>query len=79
MDDRAFLAQLEAANAEELAQILRRPTADEERVLVIYFGAERLQALRSLALGAQRRGIASRGNVVVLHGIMGGELTVFRN
>jgi pimeloyl-ACP methyl ester carboxylesterase len=76
INERAFLAQLESANADELAQILRRPTADEERLLEIYFGAERLRRLRSLALGVTRRALA-KGNVVVLHGIMGGELTVF--
>jgi pimeloyl-ACP methyl ester carboxylesterase len=76
IDERAFLAQLESANTDELSQILRRPSADEERLLEIYFGTERLQRLRSLALGARRRAVA-KGNVVVLHGIMGGELTVF--
>jgi pimeloyl-ACP methyl ester carboxylesterase len=76
IDERAFLAQLESANTDELSQILRRPSADEERMLEIYFGAERLQRLRSLALSARRRAVA-KGNVVVLHGIMGGELTVF--
>src|SRR4029450_8214953 len=76
IDERAFLTQLESANTEELSQILRRPTADEERLLEIYFGAERLQQLRRLALGARRRAVA-KGNVVVLHGILGGELTVF--
>ena len=75
IDERAFLAQLEAADADELAQILRRPSPEEERVLEIYFGAARLQHLRSLALTTQRRG-PSRGGVVVLHGIMGGEMTV---
>ena len=76
INERAFLAQLESANADELSQILRRSTADEERLLEIYFGAKRLQRLRSLALGTQRRAVG-KGNVVVLHGIMGGELTVY--
>jgi pimeloyl-ACP methyl ester carboxylesterase len=76
MNERAFLAQLESANTEELSQILRRPTAEEERVLEVYFGRERLQRLRGLALSAQQRRAAPRGNVVVLHGIMGGEMTV---
>ena len=76
MNERAFLSQLESANTDELTQILRRPTAEEERVLEIYFGRERLQRLRSLALRTQQRA-ASRGNVVVLHGIMGGEMTVY--
>jgi pimeloyl-ACP methyl ester carboxylesterase len=76
INERAFLAQLESANTEELSQILRRPTVDEERVLEIYFGADRLRRLRSLALSTRRRALP-KGNVVVLHGIMGGELTVF--
>ena len=76
IDERAFLARLESANTEELSQILRRPTADEERVLEIYFGADSLRRLRSLALRTRRRALP-KGNVVVLHGIMGGELTVF--
>ena len=76
MNERAFLAQLESASPGELSEILRRPSADEQRVLEIHFGAARLDHLRSLALRSQRRG-APRGNVVVLHGIMGGELTVF--
>lgn len=81
MNERAFLALLESANADELAQILRRPTADEERLLEVYFGTERLQRLRGLALATQRRGLRApaKGNVVVLHGIMGGELTVYPN
>jgi len=76
MNERAFLAQLESANTEELTQILRRPTAEEERVLEIYFGRERLQRLRGLALRTQQRA-KPQGNAVVLHGIMGGEITVY--
>ncbi|MEY2528890.1 MAG: hypothetical protein QOJ05_980, partial [Verrucomicrobiota bacterium] len=76
MNERTFLAQLESANTDELTQILRRPTAEEERVLEIYFGRERLQRLRGLALRTQQRA-TPRGNVVVLHGIMGGEMTVY--
>jgi len=76
MNERAFLSQLESANTDELTQILRRPTAEEERVLEIYFGRERLQRLRGLALKAQQRA-TPQGNVVVLHGIMGGEMTVY--
>ncbi|HEV2840441.1 MAG TPA: CHAT domain-containing protein [Chthoniobacterales bacterium] len=76
MNERAFLAQLESANTEELSQLLRRPTAEEERVLEIYFGRARLQRLRGLALRTQQRA-KPRGNVVVLHGIMGGEMTVY--
>jgi len=71
IDEQAFLAQLESANTDELSQILRRPSVDEERVLETYFGANRLRRLRSLALGMRRRALP-KGNVVVLHGIMGG-------
>src|SRR5947209_5126728 len=76
MNEREFLVQIESANVDELSELLRRPSSEEERLLEIYFGAERLARLRQLALGLQRRGTV-RGNVVVLHGIMGGELTVF--
>jgi len=76
MNERAFLTQLESANVDELSELLRRPSPEEERLLEVYFGPERFSRLRSLALGAQRRG-RPRGNVIVLHGIMGGELTVF--
>jgi len=77
MNERIFLAQLEAANPAELAQLLRRPTVEEQRVLEVYFGPARLERLRSLALSTTARRAATRGNVAVLHGIMGGELTVF--
>ena len=76
MDERAFLTQLESANTEQLSQILQRPSADEQRLLEAYFGAARLEKLRRLALSSARRGTL-RGNVVVLHGTTGGELTVY--
>ena len=76
MDERAFLTQLESANTEQLSQILQRPSADEQRLLETYFGAARLEKLRRLALSGAKRG-TPRGNVVVLHGITGGELTVY--
>jgi hypothetical protein len=76
MNERQYLARLEAADPNQLSELLRRPSVEEERVLAVYFGEERLARLRRLALGAQRRG-PKRGNAVVLHGIMGGELTVY--
>ena len=75
MNDREYLARLEAASTAELSEMLRRPTVEEERLLARYFGEERLARLRRLALGTAKRG-PKRGNVIVLHGIMGGELTV---
>jgi len=56
MNERAFLTQLESANVDELSELLRRPSPEEERLLEVYFGPERFSRLRSLALGAQRRG-----------------------
>jgi pimeloyl-ACP methyl ester carboxylesterase len=76
-DERQFIARLEAAEPEELAQLLAHPSADEERVLRAYLGDDRYQRMHSMALrhSAVRGARVSRGNVVVLHGIMGGELT----
>ena len=77
MDERAFIARVEAANTRELINILSRPTPEEDRVLRLHLGAARYERLRQLALrSGAKRGI-KKGNVVVLHGIMGGELTVF--
>ncbi|HEY5754037.1 MAG TPA: CHAT domain-containing protein [Chthoniobacterales bacterium] len=77
MNDREILARLEAASPKQLAELLRRPSEHEARVYRAYFGPTRYDALRrrNLAVrGAPRA--AKRGNVVILHGIMGGELTL---
>ena len=82
-NEKAFIAQVEAADTEELADLLRHPTRDEEEALRAHLGPERYQRMHSMALRrnvsrslARSRGRdASRGNVVVIHGIMGGELT----
>lgn len=77
MNDREILARLEAASPGELSGLLRRPSDDETRVYRTYFGAERYQALRRKSLSTRSTSrAAKRGNVVILHGIMGGELTV---
>ncbi len=76
MNERQYLAALESANTDQLCELLRRPSIEEERILALYFGDERLARLRRLALATRRRG-PKRGNVVVLHGIMGGGLTVY--
>jgi CHAT domain len=78
-DERAFIERVEAANTEELAEILRRPSADQERALRIHLGDERFRRMHALAVGrTTTRGAArSRGNVVVIPGIMGSELTAF--
>src|SRR5262245_15817171 len=79
IDERALIARVEAADADELIKILQRPTAEEERALRVHFGDLRYERMRSLATQAYTtRGPEKRvkGNAVVLHGIMGGELTV---
>jgi hypothetical protein len=78
-DERAFIARVEAADAEGLANILARPSIDEEKALRAHFGDERYQRMHGMALKRKiSRSLISRpkGNVVVIHGLLGGELTV---
>lgn len=76
-EERAFIDLIEAADPDRLAELLRRPTRDEEEVLVTYFGQDRYHTMHELALARGTRGAAQApiGSVVVLHGIMGGALT----
>jgi pimeloyl-ACP methyl ester carboxylesterase len=82
-NEKAFIAQVEAADTRELAELLRQPTREEEEALRTHLGAERYQRMHSMALRrnvsrslARSRGQSpEKGNVVVIHGIMGGELT----
>jgi CHAT domain-containing protein/pimeloyl-ACP methyl ester carboxylesterase len=78
IDEEAFIARVEAADPEEFSEILRRPTAEQEKALRVHFGERRFERLHGLALKSSvRRAVTKRGNVVVTHGIMGSELTVF--
>ncbi|MBI3950310.1 MAG: CHAT domain-containing protein [Acidobacteria bacterium] len=79
IDERALIARVEAADPNELAQVLTRPNKDEERALRAHFGDERYQRLHHVALKRSigRGARAPKGNVVVIHGIMGSELTAF--
>jgi hypothetical protein len=82
-NEKAFIAQVEQANTKELAELLRQPTREQEEALRNHLGAERYQRMHSMALKrnvahsrARSRGQSpEKGNVVVIHGIMGGELT----
>jgi pimeloyl-ACP methyl ester carboxylesterase len=76
-NEREFIARVEAADPQEFARIMERPTREEETALRTHFGAARFERMRELAETAQATRTAKRGNVVVLHGIMGGELTVY--
>jgi len=78
-NERAFIARVESADVNELAQIVLRPTRDEERALRVHLGDNRYERLHNLALKRSFvRGVrGAKGNVVVIHGIMGAELSTF--
>jgi pimeloyl-ACP methyl ester carboxylesterase len=78
-DERSFISRVEQASPEELADILMRPTLDEEKALRAHLGDERYQRMHSMALKRKVSRSVTRepkGNVVVIHGIMGAELSV---
>jgi pimeloyl-ACP methyl ester carboxylesterase len=78
VNEHAFIERIETADPDEFAQILMHPSLDEERVLRAYFGDIRYERLHRLALQENvTRGQEKRGTVIVLHGIMGSELTAF--
>jgi pimeloyl-ACP methyl ester carboxylesterase len=80
MDERAFIARVEAAEPDLFAALLSRPSRDEERALRAYFGDARFERLHTMAIrrtGAARGIRGPRGNVVVMHGIMGSELSEY--
>src|SRR4051794_37924269 len=76
-DERAYVDRVERASTDELIRILSLPTRREEEALVSYLGAERYARMHEAALrGNLRRATEPpKANVVVLHGIMGAELT----
>ncbi len=80
-DERAFIKQFEAADAKEMARTLARPTSEQETALRLYLGDSRYKRMHNTALQATaaRRGLTtpSKGRVVVIHGIMGAELSNF--
>ena len=76
-DERAYIASLESADPQELAGMLARPTAEQEKTLRVYLGDERYQRMHDLALrrnNTRRVANVPRGDVVVIPGIMGSEL-----
>lgn len=79
MNERELIHQLESAGPKELIGILSRPGPDEERTLRTHLGDARYERMRALVLqgGLTRTLRAPQGNVIVLHGIMGGELSYF--
>lgn len=80
-DERAFIRRVEAAGPDEFATLLRHPAPEEEAALRVHLGDERYRRMHEMALtaGPTRRGAREpRGNVILIHGIMGGELTATR-
>ncbi len=78
-NERAFISKVERANPEELTTLLIRPSLEEEKALRAYLGDERYQRMHSMAVKRKvSRGPTDKpkGNVVVIHGIMGAELSV---
>ncbi len=81
-DERAFISQVERSNPDELAKLLVRPTLEEEKALRAHLGDERYQRMHSMALKRKvSRSVVDKpkGNVVVIHGIMGAELSISSN
>jgi hypothetical protein len=77
INERELIRRVEAADPRKLAEIMARPSPEEERVLRTYLGDARFERMRELVLQSSltRSDRTTQGNVVVLHGIMGGELT----
>jgi pimeloyl-ACP methyl ester carboxylesterase len=80
-DDRAIVRRFnDARTPQQLADLLRNPTADEATALIAFLGEPKFHRLRALAFSiGDDRGDTSSSvgrNVVVLPGIMGSELAV---
>jgi pimeloyl-ACP methyl ester carboxylesterase len=81
-DERKFIERVTKANVAELAHILSRPSPEEERALRVHLGNDRYERMRQMALeqaAVSRDLVPIKGNVVVLHGIMGGELSLINS
>lgn len=74
-----YLAELERAEALELAQMLRRPSSEETAVLQEHLGEEKFKRMRRMAQTTMARVEATKpkGNVVFIPGLCGSELTEF--
>ncbi len=78
LDEQQLIHRIESANTDDLIAALLSPSWEEEQTFRLYFGDESYDRLRLLALRSRdrARGIKpSKGNVVVIHGILGGELS----
>ena len=69
-----------ALSVAELDEVVRSPTQAQERALRVELGDDGVRRARELVVrSATRAEGAVRGNVVVLHGIMGAELSTMSN
>jgi hypothetical protein len=50
LDERDYVATVEAADPDELARLISSPTAREEEVLVAHFGQQRYERMHEHAL-----------------------------
>lgn len=77
LDERAYIAQAESASPEKFSEMLSTADQEQQSALRAYFGSAKLDRLRTLAQRQVVRGpAAKKGNLVLLPGILGSELTV---
>src|SRR5208337_1638797 len=90
-DQRAFIERVERANTAEFARLMAMPTYEQEEALRAHFGDDCYQRLHAAALAIaapetqrrvsewlrqpDRQTSRLQGNVVLLSGIMGSELS----
>ena len=74
-----FLADLERSDALKLANLLRRPTPEEAVALRGHLGPDGFERMHRLAQATVARSQAAqpKGNVVVIPGFLGSELTAY--
>jgi pimeloyl-ACP methyl ester carboxylesterase len=80
MTEIEYLQKLSSLRPEEIAFEVLHADEQQGRILRIYLGAEQYERIRVLATQSITRGAEDqekRGNVVALHGIMGGQLSEF--
>jgi pimeloyl-ACP methyl ester carboxylesterase len=76
VDEKVFIRGIERFDAAEFADALLSAGPEETRALRARLGPDAFERMRERAAEARMRS-GARGNVVVLHGIMGGELTEY--
>ena len=78
--ERALIHRLNSASVPEMIDLLKRPSPADERTLRAHLGDATYDRMHALALQrtTAKRGLAKLGNVMVIHGIMGAELTSTR-